>query len=100
MDIREFTGLNREFGFADLGAWQGRSRGDKNLRKIRGLLNRGIRVDGLCLLEEPQPFTLFGPTQGKVLTQFVKVQVARLATRKDGFDNVRRQEDTAENLAA
>jgi hypothetical protein len=38
MDIREFTGLIREFGFAGLGGWQGTSRRDKKLRKIRGLI--------------------------------------------------------------
>src|ERR1019366_619422 len=47
---------------------------------------------------ESQLRTLLDPAQGKVLTQFVKVQVVRLPTGEDRFDDIRRQEGRAENL--
>ena len=66
--------------------------------KNQGLLNYRPRMARICR-REAQPFTLLDPAQGNVLTQFVKVQVERLATRQDGFDDIWRQESTAENLA-
>src|ERR1039457_879018 len=64
----------------------------------RVLLNQGrSRVARVCR-RESQLLPLLGPAQGKVLTQFVKVQVLRLPTCEDRFDDIRRQEGTAENL--
>src|SRR5580704_871260 len=48
---------------------------------------------------ESQLLTLLDPAQGNVMTQLVKVQVVRLATREDSFDDIWREEGTAENLA-
>jgi hypothetical protein len=48
---------------------------------------------------ESQLLTLLDPAQGNVMTQLLKVQVARLATREDSFDDIWREESTAENLA-
>ena len=100
MDIRESQDLSGNFGFAGLGGWQGKvSRGQK-APKNQGSIEPRDPAWTVCVCwRESQPFTLFGPAQGKVLTQFVKVQVARLATRQDGFDDIWRQESTAENLA-
>jgi len=46
-----------------------------------------------------QLLTLLDPAHGNVMTQLLKVQVARLATREDSFDDIWSEEGTAENLA-
>src|ERR1035438_10801345 len=70
----------------------------EELLETRDLLNQGhSRATRVCR-RESQLRTLLDPAQGKVLTQFVKVQVVRLPTGEDRFDDIRRQEGRAENL--
>src|ERR1017187_4378001 len=55
------------------------------------------RATGVCR-RESQQLTLLDPAQGKVLTQFVKVQVLRLPTGEDRFDEIGCKGGAAEDL--
>jgi hypothetical protein len=70
----------------------------EELWKPRDLLNQGQSRAARVCRRESQPLTLLGPAQGKVLTQFVKVQVEGLATGKDRLNDIGRKESAAEDL--
>src|ERR1035441_2143506 len=66
--------------------------------ETRDLLNQGRSRATRVGRRESQLLPLLDPVQGKVLTQFVKVQVSRLPTGEDPFNDIGGKEGAAEDL--